>query len=51
MYIDFPSGRLKLHGALTFPRTKYVVLRTGAREVTCEDVFECMVGSRARGSR
>eukprot|EP00887_Chlorella_sp_A99_P005088 scaffold25.g5088.t1 len=43
MYIDFPQGRLKLFGTLVFPRTKYCVLRLGAKEVVCEDVLESMI--------
>lgn len=43
MYIDFPEGRLRLQGTLTFPRNKYLVLRTGNKEVLCEDVLESIV--------
>ncbi|KAJ9510496.1 hypothetical protein QJQ45_015965 [Haematococcus lacustris] len=44
LYLDFPSGRLKLWGTLVFPHNKYMVLRTGGTAgVVCEDVFENMI--------
>jgi len=43
MYIDFPGGRLRLNGTLTFPRNKYVVLRMGNKDVLCEDVLESII--------
>ena len=48
MYVDFPTGRLKLFGTLCFPRTKYLALRFGPKEVLCEDVFENMVRGMGR---
>jgi hypothetical protein len=43
LYIDFPEGRLKFLGTLTFPANKYMVLKFGNRDILCEDVLECMV--------
>jgi hypothetical protein len=47
MYLDFPTGRLKLFGTLVFPKNKYMVLRLGGSSVLAEDVFENMVGGAA----
>lgn len=43
MYLEFPTGRLKLFGTLLFPRNKYLVLRPAASALLCEDVFESIV--------
>ncbi len=43
LYFDFPSGRLKMVGTLLFPKAKYLLLKFGAKDVLCEDVFESMV--------
>lgn len=45
LYIDFPSGRLKLVGTLLFPKTKYQLLKLGGKDVLCEDIFESVVGT------
>jgi hypothetical protein len=45
LYIDFPSGRLKLVGTLLFPKTKYQLLMLGGKDVLCEDIFESVVGT------
>lgn len=47
LYIDFPEGRLKFFGTLTFPRNRYMVLRFGNKDVVCEDVLENMVSRHA----
>ena len=43
MYLDFPSGRIKLLGTLVFPKSKYVVMRNGVGQVLLEDFFETLV--------
>ena len=43
LYFDFPSGRLKLTGTLTFPKAKYLLLKFGAKDVLCEDIFDTVV--------
>jgi hypothetical protein len=44
LYLEFPTGRLKLFGTLAFPHNKYMVLRLGGGgAVLCEDVFETLV--------
>lgn len=43
LYIDFPQGRLKFYGTIVFPKTNYMLLKFGAKDVLCEDVFENMV--------
>ena len=45
LYIDFPTGRLKLIGTLLFPKTKYQLLRLGGKDVLCEDIFESVVST------
>jgi hypothetical protein len=45
LYLDFPTGRLKLFGSLVFPRNRLMVLRAGGGDsVLAEDVFENVVG-------
>ncbi|KAL6780798.1 hypothetical protein ACKKBF_B11680 [Auxenochlorella protothecoides x Auxenochlorella symbiontica] len=43
MHIDLPQGALQLTGTLTFPRTKYAVLRLGSKDVLCEDLFDSLI--------
>lgn len=44
LYIDFPQGRLKFLGTIVFPKSKYMLLKFGQKDVLCEDIFENMVG-------
>mmetsp|Transcript_450 Transcript_450/g.1341 ORF Transcript_450/g.1341 Transcript_450/m.1341 type:complete len:428 (-) Transcript_450:106-1389(-) len=43
LYFDFPTGRLKLVGTLLFPKSKYLLLKFGTKDVLCEDVFDTVV--------
>lgn len=43
LYIDFPQGRLKFYGTIIFPKTNYMLLKFGQKDVLCEDIFENMV--------
>lgn len=43
LYVDFPQGRLKFFGTIVFPKTNYMLLKFGQKEVLCEDIFENMV--------
>lgn len=45
LYFDFPTGRLKLVGTLLFPKSKYLLLKFGTKDVLCEDVFDTVVRS------
>ena len=43
LYMDFPQGRLKFYGTIIFPKTNYMLLKVGQKDVLCEDIFENMV--------
>lgn len=43
LYIEFPSGRLKIPGTLCFPGAKHVVLKVGTKNAICEDVLDSIV--------
>ena len=46
LYIDFSEGRLKLQGAIVYPKNRYMSLRLGGnRSMACEDVFDHLVRS------
>ena len=45
MYIEFPEGRLKLRGKLTYPRNRYLSLSIDAKakKLMCNDAFDVVV--------
>lgn len=43
LYVEFPSGRLKIPGTLCFPGAKHVVLKVGTKNAICEDVLDSIV--------
>ena len=48
MYIEFPEGRLKLRGKLTYPRNRYLSLSIDAKakKLMCNDAFDVVVRCR-----
>lgn len=43
LYLRFPKGRMKLLGALLYPKCRYLSLRVGNKKISIEDVFESII--------
>jgi hypothetical protein len=45
LYVDFPTGRLKMEGRIIYPKNRYLTLQfsqTG-KNVVCQDIFDKIV--------
>eukprot|EP00658_Telonema_sp_P-2_P040666 TRINITY_DN29080_c0_g1_i1.p1 TRINITY_DN29080_c0_g1~~TRINITY_DN29080_c0_g1_i1.p1 ORF type:complete len:296 (+),score=81.25 TRINITY_DN29080_c0_g1_i1:128-1015(+) len=43
MYLEFPSGRLKLEGTIVHPQSKLILVKPKAGQALCDKVFESMI--------
>ncbi len=45
LYVEFPSGRLKMEGKIVYPKNRYLTLNfsQSGKNVICQDIFDKIV--------